>query len=738
MKGMVVMKNKLNIKKFFKHHTLLASTLTSYAAIILISVIVLTSVIMTFFVSEIQKQLIRVQNQSLHTFSSKADDLVSKISNISYAIYFNPKISIVNNFKNPLGRASIIKEISNLTLNSTGIYDLIFYTDASEYLHTRESTYTYETLESVYDFGKQDKSFLEDLKTADTLKIYPALEVNKSGEIRRVVPIIFPDTHKSFAQKKSILFFIEESKLLTPPEDFDYSLFLTNENGDILAGSGSKISQKNININKQKGKIEGTNYYVFKNQASLADMQYVMLVPVKTIDGILSKLKIIVIISIIIILIISFVIIALAIKYNYKPVMALKDLIEKTTGKTYDSPNELDAIEDSVTDMVNSIQSFVDFNTSNKSTFRDVLLSNIMQGFYDDLQEVNSLVKYSNIFFRFKDFCIISLYFQDAKKLDIYEKLTSIENHFESFDIFFKSSENSKIFHALLCFDEKTDIDDIASKINEAIKELEIKNPTFGISSVSKQLSQMWCLYMEAATALDYRLVKGLGSMIYFSEINLDSSNIGEYPSAQIEAFGMYLEQGQVEKALEMIDIIFQYTQNNASSLFMARCLCFDIITTILKKVKAISHKPPNTQPFNIMHFETIEELIKEAKVFCINECKSIDNDNYVFNEAIKYIKENYCDIDLSIKKIADHLSISQSGLYNLFKDNLSITPLQYINSLQIEHVKDLLTSTDIPINTIVQNIGRADASNFIRKFKNQVGMTPGEYRRYYGIMKTE
>ena len=57
-----------------------------------------------------------------------------------------------------------------------------------------------------------------------------------------------------------------------------------------------------------------------------------------------------------------------------------------------------------------------------------------------------------------------------------------------------------------------------------------------------------------------------------------------------------------------------------------------------------------------------------------------------------------------------------------------------YITRLRMEEAKKLLTQTALPLYEIVSRIGYLDVSSFIRKFKKEVGMTPGEYREKYGL----
>jgi YesN/AraC family two-component response regulator len=123
------------------------------------------------------------------------------------------------------------------------------------------------------------------------------------------------------------------------------------------------------------------------------------------------------------------------------------------------------------------------------------------------------------------------------------------------------------------------------------------------------------------------------------------------------------------------------------------------------------------------------------SQIFCVDVCKYIetiktDTKNKLFNDVKKYIDDHCCDLDFSIQAAAEKFEMSQSNLGQYFKSRTGINISQYIWNYHVEKAKDLLNQTDKPIKDIIMEIGHCDASNFIRKFKKHVGMTPGKYRK--------
>lgn len=83
----------------------------------------------------------------------------------------------------------------------------------------------------------------------------------------------------------------------------------------------------------------------------------------------------------------------------------------------------------------------------------------------------------------------------------------------------------------------------------------------------------------------------------------------------------------------------------------------------------------------------------------------------------------------LSIKALAEALSVSQRTLTRRFNTALGMQPLTYQQNLRIEAAKQLLEITDLNIETILGEVGYSDASSFSRLFLTRTGLTPSSYR---------
>jgi two-component system, response regulator YesN len=95
---------------------------------------------------------------------------------------------------------------------------------------------------------------------------------------------------------------------------------------------------------------------------------------------------------------------------------------------------------------------------------------------------------------------------------------------------------------------------------------------------------------------------------------------------------------------------------------------------------------------------------------------------------AIGYIDANY-DKPITLAEIARASHLSVSRLSHLFKEQMGVTPIDYVTAARIERAKELLLGTDQNCTEICFQAGYNNQSYFTRTFKSLVGMTPRQFR---------
>ncbi|MBE9204892.1 helix-turn-helix transcriptional regulator [Synechocystis salina LEGE 06099] len=96
--------------------------------------------------------------------------------------------------------------------------------------------------------------------------------------------------------------------------------------------------------------------------------------------------------------------------------------------------------------------------------------------------------------------------------------------------------------------------------------------------------------------------------------------------------------------------------------------------------------------------------------------------------QAIDYI-HTYLSRDLSLAELASVVNISPTYFASLFKQEMGISPHQYVIRQRVEKAKLMLSKTDLAIADIALQVGFSSQSHLTQQFKRFTGMTPKQVR---------
>jgi len=98
-------------------------------------------------------------------------------------------------------------------------------------------------------------------------------------------------------------------------------------------------------------------------------------------------------------------------------------------------------------------------------------------------------------------------------------------------------------------------------------------------------------------------------------------------------------------------------------------------------------------------------------------------------NLAKSFLDDNISQhVTSSQVAFASHLSIRQ--LSQLFKQQLGLTPLQYLREKRMKHAISLLSQTSLSIQQIAESVGYQNLSAFSDRFHQHFGRTPSYFRQ--------
>lgn len=135
-------------------------------------------------------------------------------------------------------------------------------------------------------------------------------------------------------------------------------------------------------------------------------------------------------------------------------------------------------------------------------------------------------------------------------------------------------------------------------------------------------------------------------------------------------------------------------------------------------------------------YFKSIAKSLVEAllyKIMQISSYRGMKKKAITFSTIKSYLDSNF-NSQFLLKDACKELFVTPSYLSRLFKENLGITPIKYINQRRCVYAKELLTNTALGIDEISKIAGFNDQYYFSRRFKKTIGKTPTQYRHYKQI----
>jgi len=112
----------------------------------------------------------------------------------------------------------------------------------------------------------------------------------------------------------------------------------------------------------------------------------------------------------------------------------------------------------------------------------------------------------------------------------------------------------------------------------------------------------------------------------------------------------------------------------------------------------------------------------------------NVSNTPFIEN-AMQWIKPRIND-ELRIDELAQALTLSPRTLIRRFKETTGGSPLQFIQKMRIEKSKNLLETSRLTTEDIMQRVGYQDDSTFRRLFKRHTGLTPNQYRQRFAMKR--
>jgi len=707
-------------------------------------------------------EAIKTDTLKTNTIQVAIDERSQEISNLSIQISSNRKVTEFLYKEVPLNNVfryyvrDLVDYIKSCKAGNNYVSLIALYLVNSSSVVTHEGVYNSDYFfEKVMNYEGIDAASLKQMMKESYYKKYmPLKEIKGNGSVNgRYITYLQTVPIGDSQALANIIMLINEKDILAFAGEMgngsNHQTMILNDSGEVIVSTADEDLKSKIysSIEDNEGyfieDLSGQDsVLVTYTKSRVNNWTYIVL---SSMDNVLSRINTIrqsTLIATGLSLGIAVLLSLLMAGSNYKPwAMLLNEM--KQFGKpanAYTSENEylfaMNAIHN-IREEREKMQRDIKESDSQIKRYKiqDLCLGNLSSA---EIQELDMI-------FPFKNFCVIMVDLDEnlnfLKKLDRFlARLVSI---------YFK---NSIIFNFIdtkerLCIVLNTSLSGDSVLVTR-IRRLEgmIRqhfNVLFyvGVGGVYRDLDKVHMSYTEAVESLDYCLLKGTESVVFYPEIQ---KYIFSYLNIPVHADNPLLNSvkaGDIKSCTKLLDEYFSnIADTGAASIQYMYCLFYNFVSVILKACsemqvdfKDVFDQTPQ-QILDISRYRNSKQIIDVIYNVYIRMCEYVQDNKKSQNAALKervsaYIKDQYTSQAMSLVNIAEALGYSSSYLSRFIKQEFGIGFGDLLNKIRLDHAKTLLAAGSKSISEISEIVGYSSVNSFTRAFKREEGITPSQYR---------
>ncbi|MBO2943539.1 response regulator [Paenibacillus sp. F411] len=264
---------------------------------------------------------------------------------------------------------------------------------------------------------------------------------------------------------------------------------------------------------------------------------------------------------------------------------------------------------------------------------------------------------------------------------------------------------------------------------------------TIGTGEPAHHLQELHASYEQAVTALEYKMFRGKGQWINFTDIPREEMQHAATLDLRLDALMQAMTSYNlvsIHDELEQMAVLV----SGMRSRFTVRNLSLYILMKLNDHLHTMQEDLFQMLGLELakldvlLQFETIDDIFSwlRRKVFEISEQlhnrKSSKNGRLV-QEMVDDVRQRLHE-SITLRDVANRFSFSPNYLGVLFKEETGHNFSDYVIGLRMDHAKSLLTGTKLKIYEVAAQCGYQYLPYFSRQFKETFGMTPLDYRRQH------
>lgn len=532
------------------------------------------------------------------------------------------------------------------------------------------------------------------------------------------------------------------------PEDEDNLIILGPNNG-ILASANQNFLKEHLNTDEAITSLKSQseirlgqkNYMLKQMENEHLNYTYVLVMnPQKAMASVNHMQKKFMGLMLVI-LVVGFLSAIFLGKKSYRPVEKMNALLQE-----YGFSNKKKAIAN----FEDVTQQFTNFLSENKVLHEEIsrqtpharrqVLRNLLNGQVGKQEDLNTLLPAVEIHFLKGNFFVLVLQFPTLLE----KEWTHLEEAF--FSELSKKTGTGFVGYStdvltsggipmIFSLSDKTTAKEVTNNLVKDCQKYLGKTPLVGVGNSVFSLHELNRSYIEALAALDYGLANPQKAQIFYDDLKaLTKDPAFRFPAQRQLILQQSLNQGNEEVAFETLTWLVENGQQEGMTLEIQKMYGFYLLNTITKAGTEILGANFIQKAEACTHFKTLGQLQRHLEILIGEICQEVrkrpsHEENQLQKNILTYIEKEFVSSQLSLESISEVFQLSVSYVSRFVKDETGLTFSKYIQQLRLEKVKRDLVETSLPIKEVIRNCGYYDVSNYTRKFRQSVGVTPGQYR---------
>ncbi|WP_214626502.1 helix-turn-helix domain-containing protein [Paenibacillus agaridevorans] len=739
---------------FFKH-------LASYMILLMLPVIVLGGLINLHFINSLEDEILTANLNKLDQVRSITDDKLQQLYNISMQISLRRDLGYFHFTDDPLNALNASKELRNYLVTDRFFYELFLYHRGDDYIYSSSSSIPLQLFEKkLYQYDSWSfEAIKSELNSLKNPKVRAAEGLVSNQVKSRVVTFLYPLSSDGFTADRTLMVLVSEQALteLLRDANNEYTgntYVLDKENqvvASLLSDPALDITELVSSFGEDRYSINDTvalnnNAYLLSYiKSDQTNWKYITIVPKEEALHKINDAKLVFLYTAVILLLFGACVIWASIRLNYSPIYNLKKYSDMLWGGSKNNGNELDAVKEAL-DYLSHQNRQLNVQLLDQSVLaQDYFLFNLFKGTNMSEDQIKKQQLEVGLRLDKSSYQVAIFYFhlngQSALNYAKMKALLEVRDS-ESVLSYVRDDLDQQKLIMLINFDQEAIVEakELLERSKEQLQAYSNSYITMGVSGIYGSPTAIPKSYLEAMSAIDYRLIKGIGQSIYFEDNHLGDQLLVLNSAQIVEKLGHYIKQSNQEQIELLLNDVIISIKNKQSTLFAVRMVCFDIIHTAVRafdEINRSSHSFNAALPNALLlkEFETIDELVEIVKSISREISDLLERQNQQKEETpaesmTAYIQENFTNPDFSVVSMAEVFQMSQAYLSQYYKEQTGSTILEYDTFLKMEKAKQLLSSTKLPLKDVSLEVGYYNVTSFIRRFKQVTGATPGEYRK--------